>query len=358
MVSVVGLAAEDSKEDRRVALRPDDVALLRLRPEVAQVLVEAGAGTRLGYSDSQYAAAGAVIVDPEALWTRADLIVKYKAPSARQRALARNGLTIAAIMHPEADTLTVDWLIAGRHKGYSLEYYEVDGVRPISSITGRITGEMAFHYGVHHLQSHLGGSGKLASGQRDDPARVVVIGHGNVGGAAAQAAARAGCRVFVAGRTERRAGEFVAQSGLAATPLASSGSAFDACVSAADIVIGAILISTFDTPPILERRHVASMATGSVIVDATAGYGSGYVESMPEEMSLEPVAISGVIHLKIDRYPALVPGTTVREVSREFMSAVVAILQGRADVALVVGDGRVTNAEVQRHRVHRSVGEP
>ena len=128
-------------------------------------------------------------------------------------------------------------------------------------------------------------------------------------------------------------------------------------MSAADIVIGAILISTFDTPPILERRHIASMSTGSVIVDATAGYGSGYVETMPDDMSLEPVAVSGIIHVKIDRYPALVPATTVREVSREFVAAVMAILQGRGEVALVVGDGRVSNVEVQRHRVHRRTGE-
>lgn len=118
-MSVVGLAAEDSREDRRVALRPDDVARLALQPEVGRVLVEAGAGVRLGYSDSQYAAAGALIVNPETLWTRADFVVKYKAPSARQRALARSGLTIAAIMHPEADDVTVDWLIAERHRGYS-----------------------------------------------------------------------------------------------------------------------------------------------------------------------------------------------------------------------------------------------
>lgn len=353
---VVGLAAEAAPDDRRVALRPDDVG--HLVEHGATILVERGVGDALGFVDAEYRRAGADVVDTADVWRDSDVIVKYKAPTASQRALATRPLTVLAIMHPEADHELVEWLLDGGHVGLSLEYYERDGNRPISSITGRITGEMAFLYGAFHAQVHLGGSGRLLMGDRSDPGRVVVIGHGNVGGAAVRAALRNGCSVTVAGRTEKRAADFRSSSGFGVEALGSGDMAFGAALRDADLVIGAILISTFDTPPIVTQSMVSEMRRGAVIVDATAGYGAGYVATMPPDMTDPPPVTTahGVVHIKIDRYPALVPATTVREVSHEFRGAVTEYLDrgvsGALRSALVVSGGQIVNEEVQRHWQH------
>ena len=50
-----------------------------------------------------------------------------------------------------------------------------------------------------------------------------------------------------------------------------------AALATADLVIGAILISTYDTPPMIARGDLGGMQPGAVIVDATCGYGPGYL---------------------------------------------------------------------------------
>ncbi len=351
----VGLARE-APEDRRVALRPVDVA--GLIECGATILVERGVGLALGFTDQDYRQAGADVAEAVDVWGHSDVIVKYKAPTQSQRALSTRPQTILAIMHPEADHGLVEWLLNGGHVGLSLEYYERDGVRSVSSITGRIAGEMAFLYGAFHAQAQFGGSGRLITGDRSDPGRVVVIGHGNVGGTAVHAALRNGCAVTVAGRSAERAEEFRAAGGLRVQAIASLGAEFETALADADLVIGAILISTFDTPPIVTERMVAEMRPGAVIVDATAGYGAGYLATMPPDRTDPPpiTTAHGVVHIKVDRYPALVPATTVREVTHEFRAAVAEYLDGGMSgalrSALVVTEGRIVNDEVQRHWNH------
>jgi alanine dehydrogenase len=82
-------------------------------------------------------------------------------------------------------------------------------------------------------------------------------------------------------------------------------------VRTADLVIGAILISTHTTPTMITRAHLATMRPGAVIVDATCGYGSGYLPTAgpAQETGEPPRSVDGVLHLKHDALPRLVPHT-------------------------------------------------
>lgn len=349
----VGLAAEDRVDDIRVALRPKEVAELLLTGLVKELLVEKGAGERLGYTNRDYEAFGGRIVSSEFLWSQSDLIIKYKAPSSRQMAQMTEGIRLAAIMHPENDDELVDVLLSKNIHAFSLEYYESDGLRPVSSITGKISGILAFQYGVHYLQLPWG-SGKLVGGE-DEPITTLIIGHGNVGGAAAHAAARAGCDLSIAGRSQSRAQDFLTGAGIQGRALASNRPDFVDRVASSDIVIGSILISTFDTAPILTTEIVSRMRPGSVIVDATAGYGSGYIETMPDPMVSEFAKVGHVTHVKIDNFPARVARTTVNLVAPAFREAVIAIIGGLANSACITSQRTVMNEEVARHRRHRGL---
>ncbi len=80
----IGIARErESPEnpgglEKRVALIPTDVA--SLVEAGCEVAVEAGAGERIGFQDSQYREAGASIVKGEEIYRDRDLLIKFKGP--------------------------------------------------------------------------------------------------------------------------------------------------------------------------------------------------------------------------------------------------------------------------------------
>ena len=85
-----------------------------------------------------------------------------------------------------------------------------------------------------------------------------------------------------------------------------------------DLVIGALLISTRETLPLVTTEMVKSMKNGSMIVDVTCGYGPGYLETFDRETTLEDPVFErfGVLHCKIAKLPGGVPVTSAQALSR------------------------------------------
>ncbi|WP_416276944.1 hypothetical protein [Nocardia sp. alder85J] len=76
-----------------------------------------------------------------------------------------------------------------------------------------------------------------------------------------------------------------------------------ALLADADLVIGAILISTYDTPAMITAVELASMRPGAVIVDATCGYGpGGYLPTAgPRQHPGDaPHVEAGIGHVRLD----------------------------------------------------------
>ena len=78
----IGVPKETAEGERRVALVPDVVKSLKGN-EKLEVLVESGAGETAGHPDSQYAEAGAEVVEGEVTWG-ADVVLRVAAPSAAE----------------------------------------------------------------------------------------------------------------------------------------------------------------------------------------------------------------------------------------------------------------------------------
>lgn len=76
----VGIPRESFPNERRVAITPQNVALL-LKKGFSQVLVESGAGDAAQFTDDAYRKAGAILVDREAVWSQSDIVLKVRAPS-------------------------------------------------------------------------------------------------------------------------------------------------------------------------------------------------------------------------------------------------------------------------------------
>jgi len=365
-LKTIGVPKEIRGGERRVILLPKSVEELVKRGW--RVIVERGAGGGISVGDSAYQQAGAQIEDTEAVWTLADIVVKYKAPVPEEFRFFRRGLTLTGILHAEGDPVLTAALLESNVAAYSYEFFQTaDGCFPLAVAGGRIAGRMAALYGVWLLQAHHGGLGKAPGFQHDgaDAVNCVVIGSGNVGGAATEALLALGCRVTLLtsgidgqNRAEARFGAYGDNLGIQI----NSGDVLASSIAASDLVIGAVLISTFDTAPMVTEDVVRSMRAGSVLVDATAGYGGGYMPTFDRQTSLESplFAKHGVLHCKIDNYPAAVPATAVQLVNTIYTPYLIVLLEslrtGTEDPVsqrgLVTCDGKIVHAEVLRHAKH------
>jgi alanine dehydrogenase len=358
----IGMPKEVLPSERRVLMLPPTVA--RLSQAGFKVHVERSAGDGVQVSDSAYESAGATLSSAEEVW-RSDAVFKYKAPTPAEYRHFREGLVVAGILHVEGDIPLADALVASKATAYSYEFFQDIGGRfPLAAAGGQIAGRMAAIYAIGLLQAHVGGMGKLPgmSSVGADAVTATVIGSGNVGTAAALTLVALGCSVTVLTSTERaRIAASVMESGSLRVSV-NSLEGLSECVRQSDIVIGAILVSTYDTPPMVTHEMVRSMRRGSVLVDATAGYGGGYMPTFDRNTSLgQPHFVrEGVVHCKIDNFPAAVPITAVQVVNNLYPPYLIALARSLAGhekdpvsaSGLMIDHGQIVHPELIRHWTH------
>jgi len=152
----IGIPKEIKTNENRVSLVPAGVeALVSVGHEV---VVESGAGQGSGFTDEQYAAAGAQIAnDADAVWAAAELIVKVKEPIAPEWPRIRPGQVIFTYFHFAAsEALTRAHLASG---AVCIAYETVElpsGELPLLSVLRALTINPAKILGLH--------SGRLAKG--------------------------------------------------------------------------------------------------------------------------------------------------------------------------------------------------
>lgn len=101
---IIGIPRELRPGESRVAMLPANVATWTAKG--IEFLVETGAGQKAGASDADYQAAGATIVERDALFGRAEVLLQVQAPGANtvcgedDLARLRSGQLIAGMMDP------------------------------------------------------------------------------------------------------------------------------------------------------------------------------------------------------------------------------------------------------------------
>lgn len=355
----IGLCKEVIESEKRVLLTPQDAG--SICDQGYTVLVERNAGLAAGYLDSDYSKHGAIPVSKEHLWETSDVVIKFKAPQRNEYSLVRQKQIIGAFMHAEGNQQLVKALCNAKATAYAFEFFKTEnGFFPMSFVDSEVAGKLAVIYGMYHLQSHLGGAGVLLSPVVGAPMpKVVVIGYGNAGNAAIRVAEALGVEVVVVGRNKERLRKYQATVRSNVHCVIYSERELREQVRDADLVIGAIQISTFDTPPLLTDEMVKQMKKGAVIVDVTCGYGSGYMPSFDRSTSLQnPIYEKyGVLHCKIDILPAAVPITTTQAVSKNitpyllnwFNSLEGTMQDNVSHAGLIIQDGIICHNEVKRH---------
>lgn len=358
MAGRLSVIKERREGEKRAIMLPHQVQELCARGY--QVLAEKGLGSGIEITDDEYTGAGARIVDKEEAWA-APLVLKYKAPMREEYALLRPGGALCAFFHAEGNGELIRALCDRRMTAFSFEFLQHDDGSLVAASDAEIAGTVAVIQAAYHLQAHLGGRGVLLAGICGaTPAKVVVIGNGSAGAAAARAALGLGADVTIFGRNRTRLQRLHASLGGRARCLLNSPGTLREAVKEADVVIGAILISSYDTPAMIDRALVDEMKVGAVLVDVTCGYGDGYMPSFPRQTTFPQPAlrVGHVLHIKIDHLPAAVPVTASSAISAALLEPIASIaanvldgsaLSPTAASGKIINAGEIVHPELARH---------
>jgi proton-translocating NAD(P)+ transhydrogenase subunit alpha len=298
--------------ERRVALVPEVVSRL----DGITVALERGAGLAAGFSDSEYAEAGADLVDDA--WQGVDGVVKVAKPDPGEVAKLRAGEVLVAFLQPLTDRELVDRLAAQGVLGFAMESIpRTTRAQPMDALSSQATvsGYKAVLLAADRLPRFFPmlttAAGTIA------PARVLVLGAGVAGLQAIATARRLGAvvsgfdvRPAVREQVESLGASFLdlgvvgeeTEGGYARelTPeeQAQQQRALEERIPEFDAVITTAAIPGRPAPKLIPAAAVERMRPGSVVVDLAAETGGNCELTEPgNTIEVGGVSIVGLLNL-------------------------------------------------------------
>jgi alanine dehydrogenase len=311
----IGIPREIKTLEGRVALIP--AACVDLLKQGNEVWVQAGAGLHSGYSDNDYRALGVqVAADAAELYGQAELIVKVKEPMAGDLHYLQRHHLLFCYLHLAANRELAKKLCTIGLTAVAFETVtDAQGNLPLLAPMSDIAGKLSIQIGAHLLHGPQGGRGVMLGGMSlTERGRVVVLGAGRAGSAAARLASDMGARVSVFDKNPARLEALHAYGPNVATLYAYHNSLAEA-VARADLLIGAVLLPGLHAPRIVTEDMVKSMQPGSVIIDISVDQG-GCVETIHATDYSAPVYVMhDVLHFGVTNMPGAVPRTSSQALS-------------------------------------------
>ncbi len=320
----IGVPKEIMPGENRVSSTPETVK--KMVDEGATVYVQKGAGKGAFFSDDEYKASGAILVDgEEPVFEKADVILKVKEPLFNKEAnkhesdMLRDGQYLITFLHPAApvnreamkklrDTGCISLTLDGIPRISRAQ--SMDALTSMSTVAGYKGVLMA----ANTLSKFMPMVGTAVGVIQ--PAKVVVIGTGVAGLQAVATAKRLGAVVTAidirpdAAEQARSLGAKSVDTGVPPAVAIGEGGyaqrlpeewlkkeieAIKPVVKDADIIILTALIPGKQAPVLITEEMVKSMAPGSVIIDIAIDQGGNCALTKPgEEIVVDGVTISGV----------------------------------------------------------------
>ena len=307
----IGIPKEIKNNENRVGMTPAGVA--ELVKHGHEVFVQHTAGESSGFADQEYEKMGAKILPTiEDVYQAADMIIKVKEPIESEYNLVKEGQLVFTYFHFACSKPLTEAMI--KSKGVCLAYETVqlaDRSLPLLTPMSEIAGRMATISGTYYLQKTKGGNGNLICGVPGvKPAKVVVLGGGIVGQAAARVAAGMGADVIITDISLPRLREIAATMPANVNTLYSSSQNVANEIKDADIVVGAVLIPGAKAPHLITRDMLKTMQPGAVLVDVAIDQGGCFETSHPTTHSEPVYEVDGVIHYAVANIPGAVPYTS------------------------------------------------
>jgi alanine dehydrogenase len=356
IVMRIGVPKETKPMENRVALTP--VAAETLVRRGCVVVVEQGAGEGSGFSDEEYAAAGAAIGDAAEAWA-CRMVVKVKEPTPEEYGFLRDDLILFTYLHLAANESLTRALLDSQTDSIAYETVQLpDKSLPLLTPMSEVAGRMAAQVGAQYLEKPNGGRGVLLSGAPGvPPASVVIIGCGVVGANAAKIAVGMGAMVTVFDVNHHRLmylddlyrGRLITMN--------STEPNIREAVRQADLVIGAVLIPGAKAPRLVTKEMIATMKEGTVVVDVAVDQG-GCVETIRATTHNAPTyVVDGVVHYGVANMPGAVPRTSTLALVNQTMPYIQRIAD-KGLAALADDPALALGLNTRRSRLtHRAVAE-
>ncbi|KAL2875296.1 hypothetical protein SGCOL_009459 [Colletotrichum sp. CLE4] len=301
----VGVPKEIYLNERRVALTPQNVALL-LKKGFAKVIVERGAGAEADFPDEAYDRAGATLVEhPQQVWSNADVVLKVRSPIPSEIDLMKAHQTVISFLQPAQNKPLVDKLAAQKATSFAMDLIPrisraqvFDALSSMANIAGyKAVLEASNNFG-RFLTGQVTAAGKIP------PCKVLVIGAGVAGLGAIATARRLGAivrgfdtRPAAREQVQSLGAEFIEvdikEDGSGAGGYAKEMSKefieaemklFYEQAREVDIIVTTALIPGKPAPKLITKSMLEAMKPGSVVVDLAAEAGGNCEKTKPGEL--------------------------------------------------------------------------
>ena len=308
---IIGIPKEIKNNENRVGMTPAGVAELVKHGHTVYVQHTAGEGS--SFSDQHYIDAGACILPTiEDVYAAADMIVKVKEPIEPEYPLGKPGQVVFTYFHFACDRELTEAMMKSR--GVCIAYETVqldDGSLPLLIPMSEVAGRMATINGAYYLQKTKGGKGKLICGVPGvRPAKVLVLGGGIVGQAAARVAAGMGADVVIADISLPLLRKLSVEMPPNVNTIYSSKHNIKRELRDVDIVVGSVLIPGDKAPHLITRDMLKLMEPGTVLVDVAIDQGGCFETSRPTTHSEPVYEVDGIVHYAVANIPGAVPNTS------------------------------------------------
>jgi len=370
MSIVISVPAETRIGEKRVSLVPDIVK--KLASTAISVHVQSGAGEHAGYSDDDYAAAGAQICQDDNLLATADVVLTVNPLNNDQLQKLRENCILIGYQNPWTDTSRFEQLRAKQVSSLSMEMVPrisraqaMDALSSQASIAGYKAVLIAASLSGKFFPMLTTAAGTVR------PSKVLIIGAGVAGLQAIATARRLGSmveaydvRAAVKEQVESLGAKFVdidikaEGSGgyareLTAEEKQKQQDILARHVAAADVVICTAAIPGKASPRIITTDMVNAMKGGAVIVDLAAeGGGNCELTQAGEIVVHQRVTIYGPVNV-----PATVPNHASELYAKNLFNLLALMVRDDALVvdledqiirdSLITHGGEIVNAAVR-----------
>ena len=354
---LIGVPKEIKNNEFRVGLTPESVAELIAAEQ--DVIIESGAGLGIGASNEDYKNSGAIIVGTaDEIFGRADMVIKVKEPQASERAMLRKGQILYTYLHLAPDPEQTKDLIKSGAVCIAYETVTDDeGGLPLLTPMSQVAGRLSVQVGATALQKTGGGRGVLMGGVPGTaPAKVLIIGGGDVGFNAAQMAVGLHADVTILDRSNTVMEKLSNYFGVKAKIIRSTPAVLEDLIKTADLVVGAVLIPGAAAPKLVTRDMIKTMQEGAVLVDVAIDQGGCFETSKATTHADPTYIVDGIVHYCVANMPGAVSRTSTYALNAATLSFAKNIARKgwkqamRDDVHLLNGlnvcEGKLTYAAV------------
>ena len=332
----IGVPKEIKNNEYRVGLTPNSVR--ELVQNNHDVYIQKDAGSEIGFSNSEYKEAGALIVNTASeLYESSELIVKVKEPIPEEFHYLNNKHTVFAYLHLAGDPKTGLQLASTGITGIALETVTADdGTMPLLSPMSSIAGQLSIVVGSYHLLKPNRGMGTLIGAMSDIDRRVItVIGAGVAGTMAIEKAINNKAHVKIIDLSQKRLDELRTIYGDSEVEyILSTDASIEESLKESDLVVGAVYVIGKQAPKVVKNYMLEKMKPGAVMVDISIDQGGCFESSKPTTHDNPTYEQDGIIHYCVTNMPGAVPLTATEALNKATLPYILELANKGVEKAL------------------------